>query len=593
MRAFFVTAASTIAILCVAGPLWASTPETTPLSADATFATLDPSRQALGNQQVAVVQATVALESANTEPRVKARIRELEAEVLQGRTAVDAARNQGAAALARAEAELQQARDAYVREVGQLFARLQIAQAELDRYKADLATVLVAATPTELEARQRFADGDFSQYDRLEEMVRTRQTAETVAQHQRQAAEWRQLATNYATMLARGEPGRTSRDLLRRWDTAAGLDPDNFGTQLERTRLATMLGLLRDAVVAGEAAMRIAQSDEEIGLAFRAALPAAMITRSSAEFLNKGFGALIERPLESILRRIQSSGQQPTAADVMELGGIMWGLMLNFGPMFETMPLYLGTSLNDDSIVEMAAQSMQEQSRSPEGIQLVLLSFNLRSLSDSTEEVNTGLEALEAFPGMLIATRAAGNLDDMDILLAVHRRRLDAMRTMRSGEITFQHEEARHNLRRGDLAEAKGDFAGAAKAFRLAASQYRALVARDPTVELRRQSLIYALLQEARMVAATGTPQAALGVLREAAVQAAAIAEANPHSFAGRRLGIAVRHELAAIPGSDIDWSQVVDDYEALRADGLLIPLDEQLLATARERAATEAVDSR
>lgn len=249
----FVVAVSSF----VTGPVYAQTPDQGPIAA------LPGVHLGVFSASVAQVQATMILQASPADSRQVRAIRALEAERDAIRIERDAARSEGEAALAQAEARFAAISATYASQANQLFSELRLAQSELDRYKADLSTVLAAATPEELVLRQRLADGDFSQTDRMSDLRRTRQAAQRASIAADQAAEIRVEAQAYAAGLARGAPGTTLAGLLALWDEAAGLVPGDFATQVERARLSRILGNLDGARAAARAAIDAARNDHE------------------------------------------------------------------------------------------------------------------------------------------------------------------------------------------------------------------------------------------------------------------------------------------------------------------------------------------
>ena len=235
-----------------------------PVSQSVASSPLPPLLQRVANQAVAVHTSTLVRTSGRADAAMVARMDGLDAELRAARQALDALTTSSSSAGDEAEARLEAVRVRYQRETEALFTRLQLANDERDRYRQDLTSTLIAASPTELEAQRRFGDGDFSVFDPMEAATLARQGAVRVrqaAERRQEGVELRQLAQGYATMVARGAPGRTSAELLIRWDRAAASDPSDFWTHIQRAQLAQTVGNLARARAATTDAAKAATDD--------------------------------------------------------------------------------------------------------------------------------------------------------------------------------------------------------------------------------------------------------------------------------------------------------------------------------------------
>jgi tetratricopeptide (TPR) repeat protein len=220
--------------------------------------------QGVSRQLVAVQTMTLVRTSGRADSAMVARIDALDTQLRAARQALDAVTANAAGAVSAktaAEAQVEVARLRYQREAETLFTQLELANSDRDRYRQDLASILVAATPDELAAQRRFGDGDFSVFDPMEAAILARQAAEQANLRRQQGAQLRQLAENYATMLAQSAPGRSSEQLLVRWDRAAAADPSDVITHIQRSRVALILGNLPRAQAAAEDAARMSTQD--------------------------------------------------------------------------------------------------------------------------------------------------------------------------------------------------------------------------------------------------------------------------------------------------------------------------------------------
>lgn len=171
-----------------------------------------------------------------------------------------AARAGGDAAQARRE--LVAARAEFARLTADIAGRESSLRAQLNAYRVEAGRIAFTADPAKLAALQQFADGDrVGAWPVLEELTQAENRAGLRAAHAIAGERSAQLAALREVMRDRGEA--TAADVLAIWTQVVTLDPDNFEGQLERARLALLVGRYAEAEAAGQAGLRVASTLEE------------------------------------------------------------------------------------------------------------------------------------------------------------------------------------------------------------------------------------------------------------------------------------------------------------------------------------------
>jgi hypothetical protein len=164
--------------------------------------------------------------------------------------------------------QLAQARADYAAALTPIAARDPEVRQLVEGYQERLAEDIAEASPEQLAALQRFADGDqeegFRQY--REESERRSAARQRVAQaaveaaQRADAADARQLASLAETMRLNGRT--TTAEVLALWERASELEPTHVESHVNRSLLAQEVGDLARARAAAEAA--VAHSSEPL-----------------------------------------------------------------------------------------------------------------------------------------------------------------------------------------------------------------------------------------------------------------------------------------------------------------------------------------
>lgn len=220
-------------------------------------------RQALVDGLQAQFEVALIRERKMADDRETALIGALEARLRTARAQADAARGDARAA----NAALAGARADYAKLADQIAARDPETQADVAAYHAQAERQADQASPAKLAALQRFADGDRTGAWTALQSIVAAEDASGAATAASKAANARQLAELRDIMRAHGEA--TTADVLALYDRAADLDPANFRTQVARVTLAADLGDLSRAQAAAKQALAVAGDDNQRGLAIR------------------------------------------------------------------------------------------------------------------------------------------------------------------------------------------------------------------------------------------------------------------------------------------------------------------------------------
>ena len=181
---------------------------------------------------------------------------------------------------AAAQAQLGEARTQYAAYVAPIAARDSEARQLVEGYQAQLARDIAQASPEQLAALQRFADGDqeagFTQYQAesarraaaRQHQVEAAAQAAAQAARAADAADARQLAQLGETMRASGR--KSTAEVISLYEAATTLEPNVASSWLALIRLYRERGRLQDAQRAGERGLTANPSSiERVNLEFQ------------------------------------------------------------------------------------------------------------------------------------------------------------------------------------------------------------------------------------------------------------------------------------------------------------------------------------
>ena len=549
---------------------------------------LAPLQRTLLPALVAVQQAAAIRGGGRADATVLARLDGLERELREARAAYDRLSRRAESDRIAASAALDDARERFRAEADFQFQRLGLPPEAVERYRADLAEILPSLSVEETAARRRLADGDLSVIDRLEELKRTRLRAQEVASQRAlrraQAPELREIAANYALAWARGELGRTTAELLRRWDEAASYDPDDFSTQLERARLARLLGRMPEALEAGTRAVALAATWTQTLRASREAMVAAAVTK------RPGSVAAVEPFFDQLQKNLVEA---TSARDQTRLSRLLWDMIAVFGPVVETMESSSAIDLTEVFSTFFRQPGLSGQAPAdPTAMSISATLAYLMSIpgpnEDDIERLGGDIGGWKLILEIMVASdlgrSGLGFIDGLE-------QRLDRLRARDGDSPALRFEAARLLALRADVLADLND-PGAMAAADAAIAAFDALTAIDPGILSSARVAHWRRLQRGRLEATTGDRRRAIATWRAVVEACDAALDGDPTLVDTARLRAAARRELAGVEGGGVRWRDVVRDYDRLKERGWFNPIDEAGRAEAVAKAAGRAAPS-
>lgn len=179
-------------------------------------------------------------------------------QALRGKSLSEAGRRKAEAQLAAVRAE-QEAMRAQLEALDREYA------ASIRAFREGMTGLLATNDPRITESLQRYADGDSSALDDLQDYVRIVRRARQAGLDARSAAEQRGVAE--AKMDDKGKGKRTTIEVLATWEEAAALDPADFWQWTYIARLRDEAGDLAGATQAARSAREKARSERETAVA--------------------------------------------------------------------------------------------------------------------------------------------------------------------------------------------------------------------------------------------------------------------------------------------------------------------------------------
>ena len=509
-------------------------------------------RDQMSRSVVAVQTVTLLRDRGVLDERQRERVATLERDLAAALAARDAVTGNANAAQAR----LELARTTYETEVTTLAAANLNLVREIEALRANSIVQASRLTDEEVRQRQRFADGDARALDIMEQLKKERLAARRQATEQAmrldEAIEARDSARQFATAVGRGDPGRTSADVLARWDEAAALDPTDFWQHINRARLNVIIGRLEKAKEAAEEAGQHIKSNRERSVAQN---ELADILRD----LGDGSGAqtLYLNSLQINLAFAQANphsiqamrdllGSLNSAADIIASQGNEQGALV----------LFLEGLAGARALV-------QADSSSPIAKRYVL--FFLNKVADIKASGGDSAGALAMYR------------ESLEIAYALLQ--LDPRSTMAKRELAL----CLSNV--AGIKAAQGDRLEALALYQENLVVTKALALADPSSASAKRDVSVSLGKVAGIKAEQGDRLGALELYEEALEIRRALALADRRS-AQARLDVGISQaKIASLAPSQIRWRQVYEHFLAMQVGGLLAPSDQRFVAIYQRQA--------
>ena len=461
-----------------------------------------------------------------------------------------------------AQAQLSEARTQFAAYVATIAARNSDAVELVQAYRTQLANDIAQASPEQLAALQRFADGDqqagFDQYQaesarRAAARQRQAQAAAEAAAHAARAADAadaRQLARLGETMRLQGL--KTVAELLALWNRAGELDPSDFETQLNRAQFVAMSGDLSLARTLAEQAQAMATNDREL---YNATYVAQLIARNQDDWAAV---EQIDLQITAILRRIANADPNNFDAELVARLSEVREQSINGD--------HAGAQVALEELLgavrrRIAADPQNRQAQWRLSDVLVRLAFEQRMLGNSTGEIASLAEGV-------VAARQLSNGDPGDF--RTHRNLSGMLFALANAQMRA------------------GDRAGRLASLEENVAVFRRLADASPTdvTALRELGASLGQLSEAQ------NDDEALTSLTESLAVARTLADADANAETLRNVWVAM-WRMAFIPNSGVTWAQLLTVMEDAERRGMLEPADGRFLDEARLNAGRESAATR
>jgi tetratricopeptide (TPR) repeat protein len=511
-----------------------------------------------------------------------------------------AARDTATTNTAQSQVVLEQARTAFDAEVTTLTTANQGLLREIEALRNETLVQVTRLSDEEVRQRQRFADGDTRALDIMDQLATQREAAIDLAAKQRRAESRRDMARQFATAVGRGDTGRTSADVLARWDEAADLDPSDFWQHIERTRLNLTLGASEKARQAAQQAVGAATTNRDRSVA-QGELGDILVAQGD------GPGALVlyQASLE-VDRALALADPRSTRAEgdmAVSLSKVA-DIKAAQGDLAGALALYQ-ESLEIFRTLARADPSFGQAKRD--------VSVGLTKVADTKAAQGDGSGTLALYQESLEITRALSLADPRsavakrDVSVALNRFARIKAAQGDGPEALALYEESLHIARALALADPRsaaakrdmtvsldnvasikavqGDKAGALALYQESLEIKRALVLADPRSVEAKRGVSVGLTNVADIKTAQRDGPGAL-VLYQASLEVdRALALADPRSTRAKRdVGVSLAR-LADIAPSQVRWQQVYDHFLAMQRDGSLAVGDESFLADFKRQA--------
>jgi tetratricopeptide (TPR) repeat protein len=581
------------------GVVLAQTPHSTPINSPPILTPLtltQRDRDRMSQSIVSVQTVTLLRDRGVLDERERERMASLERELAAALAARDAVRGNATAAQARLEA----ARLAFDAEVVMLTAANQGLVREIEALRAD--TILVAArlTDEEVRQRQRFADGDSRALDIMDQLATQREAAIDQAARQRRAESRRDIARQFSTAVGRGDPGRTSADVLARWDEAAALDASDFETHIERARLNVTLGSSDKAKLAAQQATQAATTDRDrsVALNYLGDIVAAQgdgpealafyseslnIARTIAQADPRSAGA--KRDVSVSLNRV---------GDINAAQGDGRGAFALFSESLEIARAIAqadprsAVAKRDVSIsLERVADLKAVQGDWPGALALYSESLEIRRALAQADP-----RSAEAKRGVYVSLIQVGNIKmvqgDGSGALALYSESLEIAHTIAQADPSSAVAKRDVSVSLEKVANIKATQGNGPRALALYSESLeirRAIAQADPRSALAKSDVSVSLEKVADIKATLGDEPGALALYSESLEIRRAIAQADPRSAVAKRdVGILLTR-IAGLAPAHMKWRQVYEHFLTMQGNGQLAPTDQRFLAIFKQAA--------
>ena len=557
-------------------------------------------RDQMSRSVVAVQTVTLLRDRGVLDERQRERVATLERDLAAALAARDAVAGNANAAQTR----LELARTTYETEVTTLAAANQSLVREIEALRANTLVQASRLTDEEVRQRQRFADGDARALDIMEQLKKERLAARRQATEQAmrldEAIEARDSARQFATAVARGDPGRTSADVLARWDEAATLDPSDFWQHIARARLATTIGNLTRAQTAAEQARQFAQTNRErssaqneLGdiLTLQGDSPGALALYQESLQINRAMAladprsAAAKRDVSVSLSKVAnikaSQGDGPGAlALYQECLEIARALALADPRSAEAKR---DVSVSVDNVANIKAS----QGDGPGALALYQESLEIdRALALADPR---SVEAKRDVSVSLIkVANVKASQGDSPGALALYQESLDILRALSLADprSAVAKRDVSVSLNRvANIKASQGDGPGALAQYKESLDIRRELALADPRSAEAKRDVSVSLDNVANVKASQVDGAGALALYQESLEIRRALALADPRSAAAKRdLGVSLA-KIAGMASEQVRWREVYEHFLAMQRDGLLAPSDQRFIAIFQQRA--------
>jgi tetratricopeptide (TPR) repeat protein len=513
-------------------------------------AAIQADRQALVEGLQAQYEVSLIRERKMADDRETQLIGALEARLKAARAQADAAKGDAR----QANAALAQARSAYAKLAAQVAQRDPTAQADIAAYHAQAQDMAAQASPAKLTALQRFADGDRVGAWPVIQSLSDAEDAAPAATPASKAATARQLAGLRDIMRAHGEA--STADVLALYDKAAGLDPNNFRTEIERARLAHDLGDLNRAKAAAQQALAVSTTDTERALALKA------LGEQLADQADNTAAAQAYDQALAIFQRVAATDPTPRAQNDVA------GLLQDKGDLQVATGDYAGARASYEPALAIR-QRLSAADPASAGLQDYVTSVFQR-IGDLDVKTGDLAGAQSAFQQGLAIRQQLSAADptntDLQYYVSAFLRRL------------------------GDLAYKQNDLAAARKDYEQCLAIRQRLSAANPASAQLQDAVSLDLFDLGEVAFAQNDTAGARTAYEQSLAIRRRLAAADPTNAIMQQLILRGMTRLARIGGSEVGWAQVADQYRAIKASGHLVANDDKVLQALRAHGAANGL---
>jgi tetratricopeptide (TPR) repeat protein len=585
------------------GVVLAQTPRLTPINSPPILTPLtltQRDRDRMSQSLVSVQTISLFRDRGVLDERQRERVVTLERDLAAALAARDAVIGNASAAQARLEA----ARQNFDAEAATLSAANQNLSREIAALRAGVLVRTSTLSDEEVRQRQRFADGDTRALDVMEalkkERLAARRQAAELAMRQEEASEARDSARNFAIAVGRGDPGRTSADVLARWDEAAALDPTDFWQHIERTRLNVTLGSSERAKQAAEQAMQAATTNRdrsaaqhELGNILVAQGDGAGALALYSESLEIARALTVADPRSAAAKR-DVSLSLIKVANIKAAQGDGPGALALYS---ESLEIARALALADprsavakrDVTVSLDKVADIKAAQGDKAGALALYSESLEiARALALADPRSAEAKRDVCVSLIKVAEIKAAQGDGPGALALYSESLEIARAIAAADprSTAAKRDVSISLEKlANLKAAQGDRPGALLLYQESLDIRRAIAAADLRSAAAKRAVSVSLDGVADIKAAQGDGAAALVLYQESLDIARALATADPRSAQAKRdLGISLAR-IAELAPTRVRWREAHQHFLAMQRDGLLAPADQRFIAIFQRQA--------